>query len=327
MSSETTQAMVTRACRILREGGVVALPTETVYGLAADATNAAAVAKIFRSKGRPATNPLIVHIADIAAAKRYATIWPAAAQKLAEAFWPGPLTLVLPKQPNIVAQVTAGKSTVGLRSPAHPLTLAVLREYDGPLAAPSANRSNRVSPTTAEHVRQELGDSVDLILDGGPCQVGIESTVLDLSGGQPTILRPGGITRQQIEAIIGATALFTGHATPQTAAASPGQQTVHYSPHAPAYRFARSQWPVVLRLQPSGRCPVLAIHQPEKVPAWLEMVQMPDTAELYARRLYGELHRADAANPACILIELPPAEWLAINDRVSRATKVFAGTI
>lgn len=314
-------ATVTQACAILRRGGVVALPTETVYGLAADATNAAAVEKIFRIKGRPATNPLIVHVADIATARRYATVWPEDAQKLAATLWPGPLTLVLPKHPSIVAQVTAGKATVGLRCPAHPLALAVLREFDGPLAAPSANRSNRVSPTTAEHVQHAFGKAVDLILDGGPCTVGIESTVLDLSHGPPTILRPGGITRQQIEAIIGKTEIRTGHIASTIAADSPGQQTVHYSPHAPAYRFSHQQWDAVLSLHPSKRCPVLAIHLPEDLPAWLEVIKMPDSPQSYAQRLYDELHRADAGNPPCILIELPPSEWLAITDRIMRATR------
>lgn len=326
MATETTESLVTHACQILRQGGVVALPTETVYGLAADATNPTAVEKIFRIKGRPTTNPLIVHIPNIAAAKRYATVWPNAAQKLAKAFWPGPLTLVLPKHADIVAQVTAGKSTVGLRCPAHLLALAVLRAFDGPLAAPSANRSNRISPTTAEHVRHELGEAVDLILDGGPCRVGIESTVLDLSAHAPIILRPGGISQTQIEAIIGPVAVFTGHVATTTAAASPGQQHIHYSPHAPAYRFSQDQWPAVLRLHPTARCPVLAIHVPTEFPDWMEIVAMPDSAELYAHRLYDELHHADAGNPPYILIETPPPEWLAINDRIQRATQVFPNT-
>ena len=181
---------VRSAVEILRGGGVVAFPTETVYGLAADATNAAAVNRVFEIKGRPPTNPCIVHVADAMVAKRFALNWPSVAEKLVERFWPGPLTIVLKKTDAIVPAATAGKNSVGLRCPDHPLALQLLREFDGPLIGPSANRSTRISPTTAQHVRDELGDSIDLILDGGACEVGIESTVLDLSGSVPTILRP-----------------------------------------------------------------------------------------------------------------------------------------
>jgi len=191
------------AADLLRRGGLVAFPTETVYGLGADATNAEAVARIFAVKGRPATNPLIVHVADLETAKRYAATWSDAAQTLAAVWWPGPLTLVVPKTPEIVDAVSAGRPTVALRVPDHPVALELLRAFGGPVAAPSANRSTHVSPTTADHVRQELGDEVDIILDGGPCSVGIESTVLDLTGDRPVILRPGGVTRQKIEAIVG----------------------------------------------------------------------------------------------------------------------------
>src|SRR5436305_14927180 len=166
---------ISKAIEILRTGGLVAFPTETVYGLGADATNPAAVRKIFAAKGRPATNPLIVHVADEAVARKYAAIWPAAASRLAGKFWPGPLTLVVAKHPSIPSEATAGRQTVGLRAPDHPLALELLRGFAGAVAAPSANRSTRISPTTAEHVREELGDRIDLILDGGPCRVGIES--------------------------------------------------------------------------------------------------------------------------------------------------------
>src|SRR3954452_8641218 len=195
--------MIDRAVDILRAGGLVAFPTETVYGLGADAANPAAVRRIFAAKGRPPTNPLIVHVADVAAARRYAATWSDAAQTLAAVWWPGPLTLVVRRAPSIAPEVTAGRDTFGLRVPDHPLALELLRAFGGAVAAPSANRSNRVSPTTAEHVRQELGDAVDLVLDGGPCAVGIESTVLDLTGKVPAILRPGGVSRGQLEAILG----------------------------------------------------------------------------------------------------------------------------
>src|SRR5438477_5047773 len=198
---------ISKAVEILKEGYLVAFPTETVYGLGADATNPSAVRWLFEAKGRPPTNPVIVHVANIATAKKYAASWPNSAQLLAEKFWPGPLTLVLPKSPAIIDAVTAGKNTVGLRVPNHPLALELLKEFNGPLAAPSANRSTRVSPTTVHHAKQVLRGG-DFFLDGGPCQVGIESTVLDLSTSIPTILRPGAITRHQIESVIGPVQIF-----------------------------------------------------------------------------------------------------------------------
>jgi L-threonylcarbamoyladenylate synthase len=231
-----------RAAAILRSGGLVAFPTETVYGLGADATDAAAVQKIFAAKGRPSTNPLICHVPDATVARRYVTSWPDEAEKLADRFWPGPLSLVLPKGDAIPHEVTAGRGTVALRAPKHPLTLSLLRIFDRPLAGPSANKSTHVSPTTAQHVREEFpAGEVDMILDGGPCDVGIESTVLDLSAGRPTILRPGGVSREQIEQVIGPVDLFTGAADPSVAAASPGQHEKHYAPRTPAYRFDASQ--------------------------------------------------------------------------------------
>ena len=179
--------LIQQGAELLRRGELVAFPTETVYGLGADATNQTAVRKIFAAKGRPSTNPLIVHIADAAIAQRYASAWDERAEKLAMHFWPGPLTLVLPKSAEIVDEVTAGLPSVGLRVPDHPLALELLRAFGGAVAAPSANRSNRISPTLADHVRQEFGDAIPLIIDGGPCRVGIESTVLDLTG-EPRIL-------------------------------------------------------------------------------------------------------------------------------------------
>lgn len=215
----------------------MAFATETVYGLGADATNPSAVKKIFAAKGRPSTNPLIVHISDATSAKRYAAHWPENAERLAAAFWPGPITLVVPRGPLIANEVSAGLDTVGLRSPDHPLALRLLREFDGPIAAPSANRSNHISPTTAGHVRSELGSVVDLILDGGPCRIGIESTVIDLSGPAPIILRPGQVTRQQIESCIGSVRISGETIDAESPAHSPGQQLVHYAPESPAFRF------------------------------------------------------------------------------------------
>ncbi|HEV8605073.1 MAG TPA: L-threonylcarbamoyladenylate synthase [Tepidisphaeraceae bacterium] len=327
---------IEKAADILRSGGLVAFPTETVYGLGADATNDQAIAKIFQAKGRPPTNPLIVHVADIATAKKFAAEWPLTAHRLALKFWPGPLTLVLPKSPLIVDTVTAGKNTVGLRSPNHPLALALLKEFKGPLAAPSANRSTRVSPTTAQHVRDELGDSVDLILDGGPCSVGIESTVLDLTTLPPTILRPGAITREQIEAIVGPVHLFTGHTDPITPASSPGQQPVHYAPIAIAIRFddshnhsiirwcsnhADEPWSILLL-----RGLVRDWDLVKRPSPWTnKIIHMPENPTDYAKVLYATLRSLDDRGIQTIFIQMPPdtPEWLAIRDRLLRATRPF----
>lgn len=310
---------VARAATLLRDGHLVAFPTETVYGLGADATSASAVQKIFAAKGRPSTNPLIVHVADVSVAKRYAATWPAIADQLAAAFWPGPLTLVLPKVDAIVSAATAGKNTVGLRVPNHPLALELLRAFDGPVAAPSANKSNRVSPTTAEHVRQELGDAVDLILDGGPCSVGIESTVLDLSTITPTILRPGGVSREQIEAIIGPVAAFAGSVSHDTAAASPGQQVVHYAPQTPAYRFDTPQRGMI---DPDGTG-LMAIGTINHVKKWGPIVAMAKVPDVYAQHFYAVLRELDAMKLSAIFIEMPPdvPAWQAVRDRITRATR------
>jgi L-threonylcarbamoyladenylate synthase len=339
---------LTEAVKILRRGGLVAFPTETVYGLGADATNSAAVGKIFAAKGRPATNPLIVHVADEGVAQRYAKHWPAAAQRLAARFWPGPLTLVVPKSDAIVQEATAGLGTVGLRAPDHPLALALLRAFDGPVAAPSANRSTRISPTTAEHVREELGDRVDMILDGGPCRVGIESTVLDLSGDRAAILRPGGVTREQIEAVLGQPVEQRQMIAPATtSASSPGQHEVHYAPHTPAYHYELPQWtqldqrlksaapdtwavlvigdfferygeeptlvpiPPAPMLETAGRWVRRLTGRADPAPAHEHIAGifgMPDTPEAYGRSLYAVLRRLDEQGLEAIYIELPPDE-------------------
>src|SRR5688572_3221286 len=280
---------------------MVAFPTETVYGLGADAMNQQAVARIFKVKGRPATNPLIAHVADARVAQQYAGSWPQEAEWLARRFWPGPLTIVLPKPHRralrIPDRVTAGKNTVALRVPAHPLAIELLREFGRPVAAPSANRSTRVSPTTARHVRDELGDEVDLILDGGPCEVGIESTVIDLSVDPPTILRPGSITREQIEAEIGPITVFAGSVDPKLAATSPGQHSIHYAPRALAYRFDavhRERVEALTEQQPRPPAGFLFLSDTSealvlKDDAWEApggAYWMPSDPIKYARRLY-----------------------------------------
>jgi L-threonylcarbamoyladenylate synthase len=303
-----TSSSIDQAVRILREGGLVAFPTETVYGLGADATNAGAVRRIFQVKGRPSTNPLICHLADESVARKYALQWPLAASRITQRYWPGPLTIVVAKTQAIVDNVTAGLQTVALRVPDHPLALDLLRAFDRPLAGPSANRSSHVSPTAAQHVRDELGDTVDLILDGGPCRVGIESTVLDLSTGTPTILRPGGVSREQIEEVIGPvqmkSMLHPEGSRVSTPMTSPGQQPVHYAPRTPAFRF-----------HPRDRGNLDMTNA-----AIVELTLDPET---YARNLYARLRLLDTQGLRAIYIEIPPdlPEWAAVRDRLMRATK------
>lgn len=319
------EAAIARAAEILRAGGLVAFPTETVYGLGADATNAEAVRKIFAAKGRPSTNPLIVHVADIEGAKRYADSWSDVAQTMAAAWWPGPLTIVVRKKPSIVDEATAGLATVGLRVPDHPLALALLRAVDLPIAAPSANRSNHVSPTTAEHVREEFGDRIEMILDGGACAVGIESTVLDLSGDEPAILRPGGVSQRQIEFILGPVRMMSGvrTATAGEAASSPGQLPVHYAPRTPAVSFETSQrgliYPETEGL-PNG---IVVLSPLEVFKKYGRIIAMPNNPLEYARHLYAVLRELDGMGLRTIYIEMPPDQprWLAIRDRLRRATR------
>jgi L-threonylcarbamoyladenylate synthase len=311
------------AVAALRAGRLVAFPTETVYGLGADATNADAVAKIFAAKGRPSTNPLIVHVSDLDTAKRYAAEWNDAAQTLGAVWWPGPLTIVLRKNPAIVHAATAGRDTVALRVPDHPVALDLLREFGGPVAAPSANKSNHVSPTTAAHVRDELGDAVDVVLDGGPCSVGIESTVVDLTGERPVILRPGGVPRRKVEAIVGPVELFTSAVDATEPAASPGQHARHYAPRTPAVRFETPQRGLIRPNAADGAANGLMVVSPMVVlKKWGPIVAMPNSPEMYATNFYAVLRELDAMGLREIFIELPPArpEWEAVRDRIIRAT-------
>ena len=313
-----------KAAEVLRAGGLVAFPTETVYGLGADATNPAAVAKIFAAKGRPSTNPLIVHVADAGSARRYATEWPAGAARLAERFWPGPRALVVPKAPAVTDAVTAGRQTVALRVPNHPVALELLRAFGGPVAAPSANKSNHVSPTTAAHVRGELGGSVGVILDGGPCRVGIESTVVDLTGPRPVILRPGGVPRREIEDLVGPVETFSGSLSQHQPATSPGQHARHYAPRTPAYRFDPEQYPRIPPTAHDGRPNgLVAITSRRPLQGWGWMISMAKDPRVYAEHLYQALHNLDAENVATIYVEMPPdrPDWEAVRDRITRATR------
>lgn len=314
-------ADVTAAVELLRAGKLVAFPTETVYGLGADATRADAVLRIFMAKGRPSTNPLIVHVANEWIARRYAAEWSSVASQLALRFWPGPLTLVVKKHQSIVDAVTAGRGTVGLRVPDHPLALELLRSFDGPVAAPSANKSNQISPTTAGHVRDELGQAVDLILDGGPCTVGIESTVLDLTASVPTILRPGGVSQAQIEQVIRPVQMSQAITEVATPAAAPGQHAVHYAPRTPAFRVeGRSDF------NQTSDAGLLLIGEGDGPTRRGNTYFLPGVPDLYAQHLYAALRELDQLSLSRILVQMPPdlPQWAAVRDRLLRATKPVA---
>jgi L-threonylcarbamoyladenylate synthase len=314
-----------KAVHLLRDGRLVAFPTETVYGLGADATNPEAVARIFQAKGRPATNPVIVHVAGIEQARRYTTEWSRNAQWLAEIFWPGPLTIVVPRAPAIAPAVSAGLDTVGLRAPRHALTLELLRLFDGAVAAPSANRSNRISPTTAGHVLEELGDRVDLILDGGQCDIGIESTVITLCTPIPTVLRPGDVELDQLRAVLGRVDVHPRSIEQETPASSPGQHPLHYAPQTPCFRYEGEEYPQVVQYlaeHATSSIVMLALNARMLASPKHRVVGMPNHPPSYARHLYCALREADASGTSAILIEMPPdePEWFAIRDRLTRAT-------
>lgn len=300
-----SQSELLAAAEAIRAGQLVAFPTETVYGLGANALDPAAVARIYEAKGRPASSPLIVHVASIDQARELAAEWPESAQKLAERFWPGPLTLVVRKKPVVPDSVTADLDSVGLRMPANSIALALIREAGVPLAAPSANRFAQLSPTTAQHVRESLGDRVLIILDGGPTDVGIESTVLAVS--PPCLLRPGSITREQIERVVGPIGLNKSEHTNR----SPGQHPRHYQPRTRLI-LARADELT------DGRGAFLFISVPGKA---TQPIQMPSDARTYAQRLYALLHELDTQNLDWIAVEPPPAtsEWDGIRDRLRRA--------
>ena len=294
--------ILARAAELIRAGRLVAFPTETVYGLGANALDAAAVERIFTVKRRPRQSPLIVHVDSIAMARGLAREWPAAAGRLAERYWPGPLTLIVRKQPIIPDIVTGGIDTVGLRMPSHPLALALIRAAGVPIAAPSANPFTQLSPTTAAHVRQLLGDAVDLVLDGGPSSVGIESTVLSLAGPEPLLLRPGVIPLPEIEALIGPVKIAESAAAGPHA--SPGMHPRHYRPRTPLVLLSATD------AAPSGHG------------AWLRLGrEMPAEPAAYAARLYAELHRLDTQAFDWIAVENPPdtPEWAGVRDRLTRA--------
>lgn len=316
--STADAAGIAEAGGIIRSGGLVAFPTETVYGLGANALDADAVAKIFAAKGRPATNPLIVHVRSADAAAEIARVSDIA-KRLIDAFWPGPLTLVLPKESAIPDIVTAGGPTVAVRQPSHPVAQALLDAAGVPISAPSANRSESISPTRAEHVLAGLGDAAGLILDGGPCTVGIESTVLDVTVDPPRILRPGMVTPAQIADVLGYE-IVSGSERSMGVARSPGQMPRHYAPRTPV-RIHGDIWAEADGA--SNRIAVIAYSRPTARRA-CRVYLLADNPTEYAAKLYDTLHAADAAGVDEILIEAVPdgEPWSAIRDRLTRAAAV-----
>jgi L-threonylcarbamoyladenylate synthase len=324
---------IARAAAVIRAGGLVAFPTETVYGLGANALDPAAVGGIFRAKGRPANNPLIVHVAHASAAQGLVLSWPETAQTLARRYWPGPLSLVLPKRPLVPDVATAGAATVALRVPAHPVALALLSAADVPIAAPSANRSMAVSPTRAEHVLRGLRGRIDLVLDGGPTAGGLESTVVDLTVWPPRLLRPGLVTRQQIEAVVGPiTVMDAGLPARDVPLASPGMMTRHYAPRATLECLAATDTGNRVRelLSQNLRVGWLTFGRrgdlcsESRPPALLRVFAMPADAAAYSAILYAALHTCDEAGMDFIVVDAPPSgdAWAAIHDRLRRASAV-----
>jgi L-threonylcarbamoyladenylate synthase len=311
---EPTAAAIDEAARLLRAGGLVAFSTETVYGLGGDATNERAVAAIFDAKGRPKFNPLIAHVPGVREAQRFVQ-WSDAADKLAAKFWPGPLTFVLPRAERspIALLATAGLDTVAIRAPAHPVAQALIRAAELPIAAPSANRSGAVSPTQAEHVAQSLGERVPLILDGGPCVVGVESTVLDLTGPTPVLLRPGGATREAIEAAVGPIVLSEALPTGDAARSSPGQLASHYAPSRPVRLEATS-------VSPDEALLAFGAHPPTGARLACNLSPAGDLAEA-AANLFAQMRALDRPEISRIAVMPIPQTGLglAINDRLRRA--------
>ncbi len=312
-------ADIDKAVAILRRGGLVAFPTETVYGLGADARNPGALGKLYAAKGRPAAHPVIVHLADVSQLAQWAQDVPPAAATLAARFWPGPLTLILRRAPGVSDAVTGGQDTVGLRIPSHPVAHALLTKFGGGVAAPSANRFGRISATTSQHVTQEFGDSVDCVLEGGASEIGIESTIVAVTGERVVLLRPGHISAREIEAAIGAPLAAPDARSPR----APGTLAAHYAPITPLQVM---EGDLLLELAASltrqgKRVAVLARSTLQPLGSSLTWIAAPPDAPAYAHDLYANLRALDAAGCDAILVEklLLQPEWAAVNDRLDRA--------
>jgi L-threonylcarbamoyladenylate synthase len=316
-----TDAAIACAVLRLRNGELVAFPTETVYGLGADAGNPDAVRRIFTAKGRPADHPVIVHLYDTSQLAEWARVVPEGARKLAAAFWPGPLTLILPRVVHVDDVVTGGLDSVGLRVPSHPVARALLTAFGGGIAAPSANRFGRISPTTARHVADDLGDAVTMILDGGACDVGIESTIVAFSGDEPMLLRPGAIGLSDLFRVLGRAPRTRDASAPRAS----GTLASHYAPRTPAMLVAANALHAKIA-QLGERDEVIAVlartvvRPADFVDMWIDA---PADVAAYAHDLYANLRALDAANVGAILIEAVPHDdaWLAVLDRLTRATR------
>lgn len=315
-----TPQSIAHAAELLRAGQLVAFPTETVYGLGADAANPQAVARIFAAKGRPDDHPLIVHIANAAQIGDWAAETPAAAMRLAQAFWPGPLTMILNKKAEVPLAVTGGQQTVALRVPANPVARQLLEAFGGGVAAPSANRFGHISPTQASHVAEELGDKVACILDGGPCSVGVESTIIDLTDDQPAILRPGRITRSQLKAVLQTEIRLS----PQSKIRAPGMLAVHYAPNTMSLLCPPGTLNAMIdEFCSKGKQIGILVYSPAAAQApCRHLIRLPEHAEHYESELYSSLRELDKLHLDTILIEQPPSDeaWAAVNDRLSKAT-------
>ena len=327
MLTTEQNTQIEAAASLLREGGVVAIPTETVYGLAADASNAQAVKRIFEIKGRPADHPLILHIADESQLSHWAREVPTAAKLLARQFWPGPLTLILPRSPQVSDLISGGQDSVGVRVPDHPAALALLRAMDDEvaLAAPSANRYGRISPTTAAHVYAELGDTVDMILDGGPCQVGLESTIVSFIGDAVSVLRPGGVPVSAIEQVLQHKVEVVDSTGAKTRVS--GNVLSHYAPLTPLELVTKKDlWKRACELEELGlRVALLEWSSPDEAHphhAGIVRTSMPANAVAYGQMLYASLRQLDNAHFDRLLAEAPPTttEWQAVADRLKRAS-------
>jgi L-threonylcarbamoyladenylate synthase len=309
---------IEKAATLLNAGELVAFPTETVYGLGGDAGNLAAVARIFAAKDRPASHPLIVHVSNLTAARRWATAFPDSAARLAEAFWPGPLTLVVPKAAHVLAAVTGGQSTIALRAPAHPVARALLAAFGRGIAAPSANRYGRISPTRADDVREELGDRVAMVLDGGDCEVGLESTIVACLDGQAMVLRPGAVSRRQIADVVGV--LTDADAG---APRAPGGGRSHYAPQTPLAIVDGADLNARIEdaLRRGERLAVLTHAVAPIAPERITWRPLPADPSAYGQAMYATLRALDRAGAARILVEAVPATeaWEAIADRLRRA--------
>lgn len=320
-----TSEAIQKAAEHLKEGRLVAFPTETVYGLGGRADVSSTVESIYRAKGRPSTNPLIVHVTDISAAKKYVQAWPDAAEKLAQKYWPGPLTLVLPSNGTLPDQVRAGQSTIALRVPMHPVAQALLKVSGLAIAAPSANRSGHISPSRAEHVLRSLREPIAMILDGGPSDVGVESTIVDVSGKTPMLLRHGQITAQEIEETLGTKIqVFKGAVSDDKARPSPGMSSRHYAPEARVVLFDDNEWAIISEelkrnFDQNKKSALLLLSQKKSDAGWIK--QMPKDPKGYMREIYNALHEAEEQGCEFLAIELPPAtpDWSAVHDRLHRA--------